>query len=129
LPKKQVEKPYNGGQWTEARFKSFVVSLLRKGTSRWGPKQQAFKLASVGKRKNELTGRMAEHFQCAGCGGWFPRSVCSADHIEPVVSPEEGFQGWDVYIKRLFCEVIGFQILCKDCHDEKTAEERERRKR
>lgn len=122
-------KPYNGGTWTVSRYNNFIRSLLRKGTTRWGPKQQAFKLASVGKKINVLTGRLAEHFTCAGCGGEFPRSVCSADHIDPVVDPERGFQTWDEYIERMYCEVEGFQILCKGCHDSgKTAEEREKRK-
>jgi hypothetical protein len=46
------------------------------------------------------------------------------DHIEPVVDPDEGYNGWDSFIERLFCDEEGFQLLCKECHDEKTAQER-----
>jgi hypothetical protein len=46
------------------------------------------------------------------------------DHISPVVDPEVGFKGWDEYIERMFCEVDGYQLLCPDCHDKKTSDER-----
>jgi hypothetical protein len=47
-----------------------------------------------------------------------------ADHINPVVDPVEGFQGWDVYVSRLFSEAEGFQALCEECHDVKSQGER-----
>lgn len=50
------------------------------------------------------------------------------DHIEPVVNPETGFVSWDEYIERLFVEEDGLQVLCKECHDKKTKEEKERRR-
>ena len=49
------------------------------------------------------------------------------DHIEPVVDPEKGFEGWDTYIERLFVERDGLQVLCRECHSLKTKEERARR--
>ena len=53
-----------------------------------------------------------------------PRKIKNivADHIEPVVDPHVGFQGWDVYIKRMFIE-IGWQAICLGCHKIKSAEE------
>jgi hypothetical protein len=50
------------------------------------------------------------------------------DHIDPVVSVEHGFEGWNVYIERMFCEADGYQVLCKTCHSIKTANERKARK-
>lgn len=47
------------------------------------------------------------------------------DHINPVVDPKEGFVSWDEFIKRLFCEEENLQLLCKSCHDKKTAQEKE----
>jgi hypothetical protein len=45
-----------------------------------------------------------------------------ADHIIPVVGPE-GFQTWDIYIARLFCEADGFAAICKGCHKRITKHE------
>lgn len=124
---KRVERTRNGGRWTEARFQSFIKSLLRKGSTRWGPANDALKAASVGKKFDERTGRQIEHFKCAGCKEEFPRRDCAKDHIDPVV-PIEGWSSWDEIIERMFIEIEGFQVLCKSCHHDKTNEEKEARK-
>ena len=51
------------------------------------------------------------------------------DHINPVVDPVDGHQGWDIYINRLFCETDNLQVLCKKCHDAKTLVEKHIRKK
>lgn len=50
-----------------------------------------------------------------------------ADHIDPVVDPAAGFQGWDVFIMRLFVEESGFRAVCKACHHKITQEQRKAR--
>jgi len=54
------------------------------------------------------------------------------DHIDPCI-PIEGFgkKGWDwnIYLNRLFCKEEGLQLLCKECHDQKTKEENNQRKK
>ena len=49
------------------------------------------------------------------------------DHIEPVVNPVTGFVGFDDYVERMFCGEDGFQSLCPDDHDKKTAIEKDYR--
>ena len=49
------------------------------------------------------------------------------DHILPVVCPNVGFVDWNTIIERLFCEEDGFQLLCHECHMEKTSFERKKR--
>lgn len=46
------------------------------------------------------------------------------DHVNPVVDPLTGFSGWDDFVNRLFCEQENLQVLCKNCHDLKSKEER-----
>ena len=122
---KHGPKTRNGGQWTESRFRTFITSLLRSGTQRWGPMQQAKKNANVSRGL----------YECAGCGKHVPLTTYSeekrkrvkniaVDHVDPVVDPEVGFTSWDEYIERMYVELEGFQVLCHKCHTEKTNEER-----
>lgn len=112
-------------EWTEARFRSFITSALRSASNRYPPKWEAHKEAFVGKKINKATGRLAMHFECNMCKKHFPNKEVQVDHIDPVVDPIKGFQGWDVFVERMFVKKDGYQVLCKQCHKEKTRQERE----
>jgi len=114
--------------WTAGRLKTFITSTLRSGFRKFPPKFETLKEASVGKKVNKKTGRVAEHFKCATCKQDFPAKEVNVDHIQAVVCPVEGFINWDVYIKRMFCDKSNLQVLCESCHDKKSAEERKVRK-
>jgi 5-methylcytosine-specific restriction endonuclease McrA len=112
------------GQWTEARYRSFVQSLLRQGTRKWAPINETKKQARVARG----------FYRCAGCKEDVPLTVKEGrkksqnifvDHINPVVDPEMGFTTWDDYIEGMFSEMDNLQVLCKKCHDIKSANERE----
>ena len=117
-----VSKPRNNGEWTEARWRSFVISALRSATRRYPPKYKTLNKAFIEKRINKKTGKLASHYKCAVCNGEFVAKDVQVDHTIPVVGPE-GFVGWDSYIERMFCDVDNLQVLCKTCHDVKTKEE------
>lgn len=129
LQMSKSEKTRNGKQWTEARFRSFVISAIRAASRRWGQKYAAMDLAMVERRRNAKTGLIAKHFKCAHCSGEFVATDVQVDHIHPVVDPKIGFTTWDDYINRMFCEVDGYQVLCKPCHKIKTDEEKQQRKK
>lgn len=120
----------NSGEWTDAKFRSFITSALRAASRRWPPKYKALKQAFVGRKINAKTGKLAMHYQCITCNNVFIAADVQIDHINPVVDPKSGFISWDVYIDRMFCEIDGLQVMCKPCHKEKTALEKlERRKK
>lgn len=119
---------YNGGQWSESRFNSFVKSALRSASIRWPPRYTILADAFVGSKINQKTGRMAKHYQCNCCKGEFPLKEVQVNHIEPVV-PVEGFTTWDDIIYRMFCEQDGLEVLCVPCHKERTADENQQRKK
>lgn len=123
----KVEKPRCNGEWTEARFNSFVKSALRGASQRWPPKYQTLQDAFVGIKTNPKTGRQAKHFHCRACGLDFPQKEVEVNHIVPVV-PVEGFDSWDGVISRMFCEKDGLEVLCKPCHKAVTKQENELRK-
>ena len=120
-------KPYNDGQWTEARFRQFIVSALRGASQKWAPKWKAIDDAFVRKGKSLKTGRPCKLHRCCECGGLFPKGEMRADHIDPVVDPDIGFTTWDEFVERMFVEREGFQAICVGCHKIKSAEERKRR--
>lgn len=124
-----LNKIRNDGQWTDARFRSFVTSALRAASRRWPPKYAALKAALIGRKKNKKTGMLAQHYKCAMCSEQYVAVDVQVDHINPVVDPAKGFINWDIYIDRIFCEVDKLQVLCRSCHKEKTAEEKLLRKK
>ena len=110
----------NGGM-TDGAFNSFIKGLLRRGSARWKPRYEVLNDAKRGKRVNKATGRMAEHYECASCHQLFPLRSVEVDHIIPIMY--DGIT-WDEVINRMFCDIEGLQVLCKDCHKYKTQLER-----
>ena len=115
-------------EWSSGKLRTFITGVLRSGFRKFPAKYETLKAASVGKKVNVKTNRLAEHFKCAVCKKDYPAKEVNVDHVSPVVCPVEGFINWDVYIKRMFCGKENLQVLCKTCHDLKSAEERKVRK-
>jgi 5-methylcytosine-specific restriction endonuclease McrA len=123
-----IKRLYNCGEWTPARFRSFVVSALRTATRRWPPKYKALKEAYAGRKTNKKTNKLAMHYKCACCKKEFVAADVQVDHILPVVNTKTGFTTWEEYINNMFCEKENLQVLCKPCHSIKTQEEKDERK-
>jgi len=62
-------------------------------------------------------------YKCSTCKVMFPRILAVIDHIKPVIDPKKGWQGFEVYIKRLWCSSKNLQVLCKPCHKLKSVAE------
>ena len=117
------EKTRCDGQWTEARYKSFIKSALRSAQRRWAPLNEVKKAARVSRGL----------YLCNMCKETVPPTIkdgrkrvknIAVDHISPIINPETGFTTWDECIENMFCERDNLQLLCKACHDKKSAEER-----
>lgn len=119
-----MTRQYNGGKWTEARFNSFIKSLLRSGSRKWEPRYTVLNKAYVGQKINPSSGRLCKHYECQCCKKHFPSKMVQVDHIEPVIDPITGFTTWDEVISRMFCEEDNFQVLCIPCHTEKSNKEK-----
>ena len=63
-------------------------------------------------------------YQCNSCKEWVGSTCVAVDHIEPVIDNEIGFQDWNTFINRLFCEKDNLQILCDSCHTVKSNAEK-----
>src|SRR5260370_1172130 len=62
--------------------------------------------------------------QCQVCNNWVGSTHMAVDHIEPVISIEDGFQDWNEFIDRVWCAKSNLQRICDPCHDKKTYAER-----
>lgn len=116
---------------SEGAFHSYIKSILRKASMRWKPLNEVKGRARVGRGL----------YKCEQCETIVPATSITTlkngkmkrvkniavDHISPVV-PVSGFDSWDNVIKRLFCDVEGLQLLCRDCHETKCKEEMDERK-
>lgn len=135
MKRKDIPRPYNGGQWTLARMRSFVMSALRR--AQWPVKYECINKAFVEKGLNPKTGRPCKLHRCPSCQDLFPAKDMQADHIDPVV-PLDGQWGnttewlgynWNELLPRLFAEEEAYQALCHTCHQVKSQGEKEERKR
>lgn len=95
----------------EKKLKKFLISVLRRATYKWQDRNEALKEARIERGT----------YICASCKELFGPKEIVIDHIIPVVSTKDGFIDWNEYVKRMFVEKDGFQILCNPCHDGKTA--------
>jgi hypothetical protein len=62
------------------------------------------------------------------CHELFGPKEVQIDHIESVIDITKGWESWDVYIERLFCDIENLACLCKQCHSSKTSAEVHMRK-
>ncbi len=124
------DKPHNSGLWTVARFNSFIKGGLRQISYRWPPKHEVKREAWVKRGVYRCVGykKRWHHVPVSVTIKRKRTNNVFVDHISPVVDPDTGFVSWDEIIRRMFCEKEGLQVLCRDCHTRKTADERNSRK-
>jgi 5-methylcytosine-specific restriction endonuclease McrA len=71
--------------------------------------------------------RQKYEYQCNQCKNWFPDKSINVDHIVPVgnLNCSDDLSG---FVDRLFVEIDGLQVLCSECHNTKTKEEKDGRR-
>lgn len=119
--KPRVAKTRNAGTMSESAFWSFIRSALRQKSRWWKPITQC-KLNAKRPYKGPLK-RQKFEYQCNSCKNWFAEKNINVDHIQPAGSLNcaADLPG---FVERLFCEIDNLQVLCTNCHDIKTKNER-----
>jgi 5-methylcytosine-specific restriction endonuclease McrA len=97
----------------DKKEKQFVTNALRRASLRWPARTKAKQAARISRGK----------YLCACCGGVTRAKDVSVDHVACVVDPETGFKDWNTYVERLFCSLENLQVLCRECHNAKSAQE------
>jgi 5-methylcytosine-specific restriction endonuclease McrA len=88
---------------------NFVMAALRRATYRW-----PYGHIAMGRQRVERG-----FYTCEDCKEVFGPKEINKDHIEPVI-PVTGKKSWDETIERMFVKSTAYQILCINCHDNKT---------
>ena len=114
---KRVARTRAGGEWTEARYWTFIRTGLRQMSRRYPP--IARQVLNQARRSSQSANkRLKWEYQCKSCENWFPRKEVNLDHIEPCGKMVclDDLAG---YVGRMFCEPDGLQVLCTECHKSK----------
>jgi 5-methylcytosine-specific restriction endonuclease McrA len=101
----------------DPKLTKLIKEQLRLAYMYWpeSPAKQAFTAARVSYGK----------YLCATCQQLFGPKEVKRDHIDPVEPVDTGHRNWNDHMDRLFFGSI--QILCKNCHDKKSALENSHR--
>lgn len=117
---KKVPRTRAGGTWTEARYFGFIRSALRAAFRRYPVKHQVKKLSGVDTEEGM-------RYRCDTCSALFRSADVEVDHVKPCGSLKT-YDDLPRFVERMFCEADNFQVLCKECHQLKTNEERRSKK-
>lgn len=89
---------------------------------RWPVKQDVL---MANRRAKQFEGRHKFEYQCVTCEQWYVGKEVAIDHIVPAGTLKT-YDDLPQFVERLFCEAENLQVLCTDCHQAKTNEERKR---
>lgn len=95
----------------------YLLAAFRR-TFRWSPeRKKALKRAF-----HHKDGKI-EFYECEECHQIVPRKQKQVDHVEPVIMPLVGFNGYDDLKARMFVTASKLKVLCRPCHKIKTQAE------
>lgn len=107
-----IQKTRNHGTMSDAAFFGWIRSGLRRLSIRWKPRNEYLK---SNRREKKNGGRSKWEYQCELCTQWFIRAHVECDHRVSCGSLKT-FEDLAGFCRRLFVEVDGWRILCKECH-------------
>jgi len=112
---------------TEAAFRGWIRSSLRRMSQRWKPiyecKRRARRAVTAADRE-QWGNRLKWVFQCAICQHYFPEKFIDVDHIVPCGTLVDIEHDAGPFILRMLCEADGLRCLCRECHHVITQKER-----
>lgn len=107
--------------WSSAKFWQFIRSGLRAKWQRF-PSRYAVLNEAKSEYKGKNKGQKWQ-YKCAQCKKKFLQREVSVDHITPA-GVLNSFEDLPEFCRRLFVGPDKLQVLCKSCHDTKSAQER-----
>jgi len=101
---------FAGGRWTEAKYKSFIRSALRRAWMRYPVKADV--LAAARRPAQGRSKQTKWEYRCASCCEWFLGREVQVDHIEECGSLDD----MNRFVGTLFCEADNLRVVCIGCH-------------
>lgn len=112
-----------GNTWTTARYFSFIRSALRRAWTKYPVRYQVMDDAKSPYKGRDKRTKWV--YKCAECEKLYKSTEVQVDHIKPA-GTLRGYDDLPSFVSTLFCEKDNLQVLCKECHAEKTKEERKK---
>lgn len=127
----RVERTRNCGTMTEAQFRGWIRSQLRRMSQRWRPIHMCetrVKSQATPEDKARLCNyRIKFVYTCEKCGARVDKRRGQVDHVTPVGQLQNIERDAGKFIMRMLVEDDGaLQWLCTPCHEKKTRRERKR---
>lgn len=128
VSKPRVARTRGSGKFTEAGYYSWLRSQLRRISQRWPP---LYQIINEGARKatekdrEQWGNRIQKVYDCEVCNGWFPRKMIESDHriacgslrCDEDIGP---------FVSRMLVEKEGLRRICRECHQRRTKQERQK---
>lgn len=107
------------------------MSALRSASNRFPPKYTCRKAAWLERGKYLCAGyqRKPHPIPASIKVNGKRKNNVAVDHISPVIDPIKGFVSWDQVVERMFVTQDKMQVLCSECHQNKSNDERKQRKK
>jgi len=117
VKKPRVPRTRNHETMTESAFWGSIRSALRQKSRWWKPSSEVKKLAR--RPYKGVNKRQKWEYKCVKCKKWHMGKDVNVDHKVPAgtLTCAKDLPG---FVERLFCEIDGLQVLCKNCHGTKT---------
>ena len=117
----RVPRTRNANTMTESQFWGMIRAALRNRTRYWKPVSVVRREVRRPYRGNNK--RQKWEYQCNICKKWFSVKNTEVDHIVPA-GKLSCYEDLPRFVKRLFVEKEGLQLVCNQCHNIKTKKER-----
>lgn len=114
-------KEFNSNTMTRAAFFGMIRASLRRSSRYWKPILECKKDAR--RKYNGNNKRQKWEYKCNFCKKHFPDKEVQVDHIIPCGRLND-FDDLPNFVRILFSEKDNFQVLCKNCHLQKTEKEK-----
>jgi 5-methylcytosine-specific restriction endonuclease McrA len=101
---------------------NLLKGAIRRVFSRSDLRRQALQRTLID-FKDPNRPRVTKWSWCQECGLIEPTYKMDVDHIVPVIPLDSSMKDMslDELVDRIWCSIEGLRVLCKSCHDDKTA--------
>ena len=116
-------------------LKSYIIRAVRMAFPRSATYKKVKERNRIEKlvynKDGNVSKRPAVFYRCERCLKEFKSKDVQVDHRDTVVGLYTAYNDMtlDMYINKVFCDIMNLWLLCKSCHSEKTKNEQKTRKK